>query len=64
MSELDSMLLDTRLKYDMWIEIADDPQELKDKNKTKVEALMLANFFEGKYDGLSTAKHIMESSKK
>lgn len=53
MKTLNEMMLEAQMKQAQWLEIADDPQALLDRNKSRCQALMLANYFEGKYDGLN-----------
>lgn len=45
-------------KLYMWTQIADDPQALEDRNKTQKEALIIASYFEGKYDGVVEAGYL------
>ena len=55
MKTLQSLISEAEQKSDMWKQIADDPQALTDREKTREEALMLANYFEGRADGLCDA---------
>lgn len=49
---LDSMIFEAEEKMELWNEIAIDEQALVDRNKTREEAIVLANYFEGKFDSL------------
>ena len=60
MKTLQSLITEAVTKWDMWLEIADDPQALIDREKTRNEALMLANFFEGRFNALCDAKNLTE----
>lgn len=53
-----SMIHDAELKQQLWTEVADDPQALTDRDKTREEALQLANYFEGKFEGLVEGKRL------
>ena len=55
MKTLHSLINDAEIKKQFWLDVANDPQALKDRNKTKEDADVLANYFEGKYDGLCEA---------
>jgi len=46
-----SLIFESEEKRSFWEQIANDPKALKDREKTREEALMLANYFEGKADG-------------
>tara|TARA_R110000850_G_scaffold212779_1_gene338815 strand:- start:112 stop:315 length:204 start_codon:yes stop_codon:yes gene_type:complete len=52
MKTLRSLTHEADIKREMWEDISRDDVALKDRNKTKKEAQMLANYFEGMYDGL------------
>ncbi len=52
MKTLQSMIHEADLKREMWEDISRDPLALLDRGKTKKEAQMLANYFEGSYDAL------------
>ena len=52
MKTLRSMISEAESKRQLWLAISNDPDALKDRGKTKEEAVILANYFEGKYDGL------------
>lgn len=52
------MIYAAETKMDMWRDIADDPDALSDRNKTKEEAVILANYFEGQFDALCDAQHL------
>jgi hypothetical protein len=58
MKTIKSLIEEADRKWDMWLEIADDPQALTDRNKTREEAICLANFFEGRFDGLCDARDL------
>ena len=53
-----SLIHEAETKWSMWIEISESEEFLTDRGKTKQEALMLANFFEGKFDGLCLARDL------
>ena len=44
-------------QYNMWISISQHESLLLTANKTQVEALCLASYFEGKRDGLIDARN-------
>lgn len=52
---LHGMINDAEIKRQFWVDTAEDPQALKDREKTKEQALNLASYFEGKYDALCEA---------
>lgn len=56
---INSLLNEAHTKWNFWLHITDD--ELKDRNKTRLEAQMLAQYFEGRVDGLSAANRVIES---
>lgn len=43
------------MKWQDWLEIANDPVALSDRKKTKDEALQLASYFEGRFDAFTDA---------
>ena len=53
-----SLAMDANTKMEMWLEISSDPSALEDRGKTREEALMLANFFEGKFDAFYEARRL------
>lgn len=55
MKTIHGLMNEAELKRQFWLEVADDPQALLDRNKTKAEAENLASYFEGRYDGLCDA---------
>ena len=55
---IQSLINEAELKMELWRKIAIDPQALKDRDKTKEEAVVLANFFEGRFDGLCDARNL------
>ena len=55
---IQGLINEAELKMEMWREIALDPQALKDRDKTREEAVVLANFFEGRFDGLCDARNL------
>ena len=55
MKTLTTLINDAEIKRQLWLDIANDPQALKDRGKTKEDAGVLASYFEGKYDGLCEA---------
>ena len=61
MKTLESLIHEAELKWNMWSEIAESKADLEDRNKTKEEAIVLANFFEGRFDGLFDALRLKES---
>lgn len=50
-----SLIYEAEAKQQMWLEFSEDETALKDRNKTREEALRLADYFEGKVDGLTEA---------
>ena len=50
-----SLISEADQKLDMWKEISEDPAALVDRHKTKADALMLVNYFEGRYGALCDA---------
>jgi len=56
-----SLLHEAELKWDMWREISDDPQALEDRMITREDAIILANYFEGRFDALCDARGLIES---
>ncbi|MFT5760513.1 MAG: hypothetical protein ACI9LM_005300 [Alteromonadaceae bacterium] len=53
---IQSMIIESEEKRDMWQQISEDNVALKDRNKTKRQADALANYFEGQFDGLCYAR--------
>lgn len=51
-----SLINEARTKQEFWEDTANDKVALEDRGKTKEEAIFLANYFEGKFDGLCEAK--------
>ena len=58
MKTIKSLRDEADLKWDLWRDIADDNQALLDRGKTREEALMLANYFEGRWDALCDALNL------
>ncbi|MCP4528731.1 MAG: hypothetical protein GY833_22885 [Aestuariibacter sp.] len=52
MKTLESMIYDADVKRSLWEDIANDPQALADRGKTREEALYQMNYFEGRLDAL------------
>jgi len=52
---IQSLITEAEIHQLKWEDFAEDKQALDDLNKTKEEALQLANFFEGRRDGLCDA---------
>ena len=52
MKDMRSMVFDAQTKCDMWKEISEDSVVLKDRGKTKEQALYLTGYYEGKLDAL------------
>ena len=52
---MQSLILEAEIMQAKWEDFADDKQALEDLNKTREQCLQLANFFEGKRDGLCDA---------
>ena len=50
-----SLINNAELQSEMWKQIAFDSEALKDRKKTKEQALMLSNYFQGRADGLCVA---------
>lgn len=53
---LSSLIDEARMKWDLWDEISKDEVALTDRGKTREEALMLVNYFEGRFDALCDAR--------
>ena len=60
MKTINSLLQEAGTKGDFWRETAEDKIALKDRGKTKEQALYLANYFEGKFDGLVEANRVLK----
>ena len=58
MKTLQSLAHEYDIKWHMWLDIANDPEELHDRDKTKEQAMYLANYFEGRYDGVHDALNL------
>ena len=50
-----SMIDEAEAKKHLWNDISLDKQALKDRDKTKEEAVVLANYFEGRADAFYEA---------
>ena len=57
---ISSMIHEAEAKWGFWKDVAEDEQALADRNKTKEEALQLANYFEGLFDALCDARGLVE----
>jgi len=55
MKTLKSLRDEAERKMVLWNRIADDKEALQDRNKTREDALMLVNYFEGKFDAYCDA---------
>lgn len=55
---IQDLIHEAELKMELWRKIVIDPRALKDRGKTKEEAVVLANFFEGRFDGLCDARNL------
>ena len=53
-----SLIAEAQTKWDFWLVVAGDEQELKDRDKTFEQAMNLANFYEGRFDGLCDARDL------
>ena len=51
-----SLINEAQTKQELWADTAKDKVALDDRGKTKEEATFLANYFEGKVDGLCEAR--------
>ena len=60
---MQSLISEAEIKEKMWLEIADDNQALSDRLKSREQALQLANFFEGRRDGLCDALPFLNRGK-
>lgn len=60
MRTLESLIHEAQTKMDLWLDIANDPQALKDRVKTRNEALMLSNYFEGRLDALYDVRPLVK----
>ena len=58
-----SLIQEAEAKWDMWRDIACDSQALSDRNKTREQAIILASFFEGRFDGLCDALNLNANKK-
>lgn len=54
-----SLINEAETKRAMWVNIANDPEALADRGRTKEEALKLADYFEGRFDGLCNARDLL-----
>lgn len=61
---ISSLIFDAETKMDMWLDISNDNVALSDRNKTRQEALLLANYFEGKLDAFYETKNLLNKSDK
>ena len=55
---IEKLIEDANAKQQFWFEASNNPTALEITSKTRKEALILANYFEGKYDGLCDALRI------
>ena len=55
-SSINSEIQAAEAQKEMWEQIAVNKQALLDKNKTNTDAIILANYYEGKRDGLIDAR--------
>lgn len=55
---IESMILNAEAKMELWHEISNNQQALEDKGKTKEEAVVLANYFEGQFDALCEVRMV------
>ena len=55
MKALRDMINDAEISRKFWEDAANDPEALRALDKSRDRALMLENYFEGKYDGLCDA---------
>jgi hypothetical protein len=60
MKTLMSLIHEADIKYELWLDISIDQQALKDRDKTKNDALMLVNYFEGRRDALRDVHRTLE----
>lgn len=58
---INSMFLEAEALRDMWMEISEDPQALRDRNKTKSQAIALYCYFEGQCDALVEVARLLYS---
>ncbi len=49
-------------ELNLWLEIAEDQDALLSRNKTREEALQLANYFEGRYDAFCDVRCLINAS--
>ena len=64
MKTVDSLRFEYEVKMNYWNSVAEDEDALSDRGKTKMEALVLASYFEGKIDGLNDSLYVDRSSAK
>ena len=57
MKTIDSLINEASLKQVLWSTM--DDKDLEDRNKTREQAIRLQEYFEGRYDGLCDAKHLI-----
>ncbi len=55
---IQSMIHDAQTRLDMWASRINDKEALTDLNRTREEVVALANYFEGKRDGLVDAMRL------
>ena len=48
-------------ELNLWLEIAEDQDALLSRNKTREEALQLANYFEGRYDAFCDVRCLINA---
>jgi len=58
---IESMITEAEGRMDLWQEIADDPKALKDRNKTREQALNLFEYFDGMRAGLCEALYTKDT---
>ena len=57
---IQSLMDEAEAKWGMWRDIAEDPQALDDRGKTREDAINLANYFEGRFDALCDARDLLK----
>ena len=59
MKTIDSMVHDSAIRQQYWLDAANSNNDLADLCKTRDEALNLASYYEGKYDAFIQARNLI-----
>ncbi len=60
--KIEDLINEAERRMDIWRGIADDPLALRDRGKTREQAIALANYFEGRFEALCDARNIFVTS--